>query len=245
VRAIYDDLAGCGDLCPSPRVDGAFARLVRLVVEAPAGLHARVLRHPAVRELVPRLRALCVEGEHQLEQAWAHRIATSARPRDELRRFPYVENYRMLHALEWDALARLGDGAAVERVAFVGSGPLPLTSFLLAGRAGVRVVDLDRDPHALALSRRVAEALGVADVTFRRSDVGSGAGDDELGDVDLVVLAAFVGSTPAERAVVIGHLAAVMAPGALLTVLGADGFTFHCRGLRRGTLAALVLRGLT
>ena len=111
VRAIYDDLAGCGDLRPSLRVDAAFARLVRLVVEAPAGLNACVLRHPAVRELVPRLRALCVEGEHQVERL-AHRIATSARPRDELRRFPYVENYRMLHALEWDALARLGDGAA-------------------------------------------------------------------------------------------------------------------------------------
>ena len=35
-----------------------------------------------------------------------------------------------------------------------------------------------------------------------------------------------------------------VATGAERTI-GADGFTFHCRGLRRGTLAALVLRGLT
>ncbi len=156
VRAVHDDLAGCPDLRPGPRVDAAFGRLVRLVVAGGAD-DARVLAHPAVREVAASLRAMCLVGEHLLELAWAPRIAAGPRPRDELERFPYVDNYRQLSAMEADALARLDDGAGVRtirRAAFVGSGPLPVTAFLMAGAGGVRVDCLERDPTAIDLSRR-------------------------------------------------------------------------------------------
>ena len=244
LRDIYDDLAACADLRPGPQVDDVFRRLVRFVVDEPADRAAALLDHADVRPIVPHLRALCFDGEYQLERAWARRIAEGPRPHDELERFPYVENYRRLGDMERRAVAAVtGDSPrAIEHVAFVGSGPLPFTSFLLADQGAVRVDNLDRDADALELSRRVAAALGVTGLGFRHVDVGSmqdirdirdgeddrdglgdGDGDGGLARYDLVVLAALVGATPADKARVLDHLAVSMAPGALLLVRSAQG----------------------
>ena len=223
LRAIHDELAACPDLQPGPVVDDAFRRLVRLAVETPDDEAAALLSHVAVRDVVDDLRALCYEGEHQLEVTWAARIAESATPEDELDRFPFVTNYRLLHEMEHEAVARLADGstyAGAGRVAFIGSGPLPLTAFLLAG-TGARVDNLDRDAGALTASRRVADALGVSGLAFVHADAT--APGTALDGYDLVVLAALVGRTPAEKARVIARLAEAMAPGSILLVRSARG----------------------
>jgi Nicotianamine synthase protein len=246
LRAIYEELVACEDLRPGAAVDDAFGRLVELVVGSSAGQAAEVLAHPAVSSVVPRLRALCFEGEYELERAWAQRIATSSDPGGDLGRFPYVENYRRLSAMERAVLARPFDAyrrRPPERVALVGSGPLPLTAFLLAGR-GVRVDNIDSDAAALALSRRVADALGIDGMSFLNVDVGTGAagtadaagatdaagaagaagaGVVDFAAYDLVVLAALVGLTPDGKSRVITHLATAMAPGALLLARSAHG----------------------
>ncbi len=229
LRAIHDELAACPDLRPGPVVDAAFHRLVRLAVDTPPERAGAVLAHAAVGDVVDDLRTLCFEGEYQLEVAWARRIAASADPVAELARFPFAANYRQLHALERDAVARLaeGDGHRPPRdhVAFVGSGPLPLTAFLLAGE-GTRVDNLDRDPSALAASQRVADALGVTGLGFLRMDAGASAEAGpaaDLGAYGLVILAALVGRTPEEKSRVIAHLARAMVPGAVLVVRSARG----------------------
>jgi Nicotianamine synthase protein len=245
LRTIYDELAACADLRPSPHVDAVFRRLVRLVVGAPVGVARGVLADPAVRGVVPQLRSLCFEAEYQLELGWASRIAESAAPEDELGQFPYVENYRLLHELERDALDRFAEGVAVERVALVGSGPLPLTSLLLASDPGVHVANFERDPVALGLSRRLAETLGATRMVFHRVDVGAGSGDVDLGCYDLVVLAALVGRTAGEKAHVIRHLAVKMAPGALLLARSAQGLrSVLYPEVEVGALAALDVLGV-
>jgi len=241
VREAYDDLVACADLRPGPRVDDVFRRLVRLVVEPPPDQAARVLDHPEVRPIAGHLRELSFEGEYQLERAWAQRIAAGERPHAELGRFPYADNYRRLGEMERDAVATVGGLVRRGRrdrpvdpgippdsgpqVAFVGSGPLPLTAFQLAADGAARVDNLDRDADALALSRRVADALEVTGLGFRHVDVGSAPPDGAAGlaRYDMVVLAALVGLTPADKARVLAHLASAMAPGALLLVRSARG----------------------
>lgn len=243
LRAIHDELAACRDLQPGPVVDAAFRRLVRLVVDTPDERADAILAHVALRDVADDLRSLCFEGEYQLEAAWALRIAESRDPVDELDRFPFAGNYRLLHAMEREAVERLaGAGGRAVRVAFVGSGPLPLTAFLLAGE-GVPVDNLDRDAAALALSRRVAGALGVTALGFGRMDAGGGEGVDLAGH-GLVILAALVGRTPGEKARVIAHLADAMAPGALLLVRSARGLrTLLYPAVDPGTLAGLDVLG--
>jgi hypothetical protein len=245
LRTIFEDLAACADLRPSPHVDAVFRRLVRLVVEAPVEIARGVLADPAVRGVVPQLRSLCSEAEYQLEMGWASRITRSEAPEDELGLFPYVDNYRLLHELERDALDRFAEGAAVERVALVGSGPLPLTSLLLVSDPGLHVANLERDPVALGLSRQLAETLGVTRMVFHRVDVGADSGDIDLGWYDLVVLAALVGRTPAEKVRVIRHLAVDMAPGALLLARSAQGLrTVLYPEVEVGALAAFDVLGV-
>jgi SAM-dependent methyltransferase len=227
LRAIYEELATCADLRPGPRVDAVFGRLVRLVLAAPPAEAPGVLAHEAVREVADHLRELCFAGEHHLEVAWAERVIASPDPHAELARFPYVDNYRRLGELERDVVRRLADGVsvpAIERVAFVGSGPLPVTSLQLVQETGLHVDNLDRDREALALSRRAADALSVRGLGFHEVDVGPDRDPGvDLAAYDLVVLAALVGSTTSDKARVIRHLAEVMAPGALLLVRSAHG----------------------
>jgi Nicotianamine synthase protein len=216
---LYRRLADRPDLRPGPEVDRLFGDLVRLVLDTPPDREPRLLGDPAVQALQGELHALCSEGEYQLELAWARRIAASAEPRAELARFPYAGNYHRLARMELDLLAEVTDRRP-GRVAFVGSGPLPLTSLLVAADLGVTVDNLDRDPAAVALGERVVRALGAADrLTFRRTDVT----DADLGGYDLVILAALVGASGPEKRAILGHLAATMAPGAVLLARSARG----------------------
>lgn len=218
VSGVYRELAACDDLRPGPGVDELFGRLVRLVLTAPAETVPAVLNDVEIQQLAPRLRALCARGEGELELAWADRIVAGRQPREELARFPYAANYRQLSRMEIGVLASALP-PRVRSLAFVGSGPLPLSSFHLADGLDVHVDNLDRDPAALRAGERVAAALGYDALCFREADVL----DADLSGYDVVVLAALVGDTFEAKRRVLAHLAATMRPGALLLARSARG----------------------
>ncbi|NEE02945.1 nicotianamine synthase family protein [Phytoactinopolyspora halotolerans] len=225
VCSIYRALDSCPDLTPGPHVDGLFGRLVQLVLNTPEPVALSVLEDPAVRASTPHLRRLCARGETELERRWAERICRSADPQGELHRFPYLDNYRRLIRMEAAALdhawfrAARADQRAPRTVAFVGSGPLPLSSFFLADHLEVPVHNIDRDADVVAGSRMLAEALGRTDVRFRHADAAS----VDLRGYDVVVLAALVGETAADKDALLCHLATAMDPGALLLLRSARG----------------------
>lgn len=220
--ALHEQLAAAPDLRPGPVVDALFRELVGLVLSLPGAEGDAVLADPAVASLLPDLVSLCGQAEYQLELAWARRIAGSAVPRQALDAFPYLANYHELSRLEHRLVAEAAGlaGLALRQVAFVGSGPLPLTGLLLSRALGVLVDNIDRDPAAVALSRSVGEALGADGCRFHERDMFE---CDDLDRYDLVVLAALVGLDPAGKARALCHLAATMRPGALLLARSAQG----------------------
>jgi hypothetical protein len=220
IEHVHERLAAAPDLRPGSVIDGLFAELVALVLDTPAAQADVVLDDPVVQKLLPRLVRLSAQGEYELELAWAERIAAGRRPHDELRRFPYLANYRELSRLEHAAVA--AHRGRVRRVAFVGSGPLPLTALFLAERFGVAVDNIDVDATAVTAAGAVGVALGIDRWTFHQHDVLT----HDLARYDLVVLAALVGLGPDDKHRILAHLAATMAPGALLLARSA-------RGLRR------------
>lgn len=236
LRSVHDELTAFADLRPGPRVDAAFRRLVDLVLRTPDEQAPGILARDDVRRIAERLRSLCCDGEHHLEAAWAARIAASDEPHAELARFPFSANYRLLHAMERDALEQVvgppGTARPVRRAALVGAGPLPLTALLLHARLPVTVDCIDRDVAALDAGRRVADALDVRGIHFLRGDVGAEPGAEgrratgsriDLGAYDLVVLAALVGRTPGEKARAIEHLRAATPPRTVLVLRSARG----------------------
>lgn len=222
VRDLYEQLASAPSLEPSEKTDALFSRLVEQCTQADAGTAADVLSDPEVVRLRPRLIELCSAGEYLLERSWARAAVQAKNPRAELARFPYHANYERLTQLEVHALLgaaeRAGDHerSRVRRVLFVGSGPLPLTSILLAEVYGMKVDNVDSDPEAHRLGAKLARAAGLAvELSFRLCDA---AEVEDLGSYDVVFLAALAGLDEAEKRSIIEQLRQRMQPEALLVI---------------------------
>lgn len=223
VRDLYEQLAAAQSLEPSKRTDSLFSRLVEQCTQADAGTAAAVLAEPEVVRLRPRLIELCSAGEYLLERSWARAAVAAENPRAELARFPYHANYERLTQLEVHALLGAVERAGkeyeerrVRRVLFIGSGPLPLTSVLLAEVYGMKVDNVDSDPEAHGLGAELARAAGLSEeLSFRLCDA---AELEDLSGYDAVFLAALVGLDEAGKQSIIERLRRRMRPGALLVI---------------------------
>ena len=130
------------------------------------------------------------------------------RPAGTLARFPYLGNYRRLVRLEVDALGRTAR-RRVRRVAFLGSGPLPLSALLLAQRA--RRAGRRRRPRRRRLSRPAPGGHGARRRPGRVRR--GGRGELDLAAYDVVVLAALVGESRDEKQPIAPAPAAAMRAG--------------------------------
>jgi SAM-dependent methyltransferase len=220
VRRLYRRIAALPDLAPGPLTDAAFTELVRLTT-APSSTDTQraVLADPNVRALTPHLRRLCGAAEYELERRWATRVVASTDPGVELRAFPYYDNYRRLTRLEYHTVTGL-TGARPARVAFVGSGPLPLTSVLLGARYRVRVDNIDIDPAATRSAGQLADALRANRLRFHTADI---LDHHDFAAYDAVWLAALVGRDDAHKRTVLAHLFDQLRPGTLLLARSAHG----------------------
>lgn len=205
------------DLTPANQnVNRALGAFVRAVLDYPEDSIAEIqsiLAHNDVKNLrVPLLRKLA-EAEFQMELFYAQpgRVAS----------FPYHENYRVLVAEEVAAvnLDHVGNPDDADSVSgeiyFIGSGPLPLTAIECARQTGRHVTCVERDPVAVALSRRVIAEMGVENLVQVIEGDGSvlnyaGAG--------LVMVAALVDG----KEKTIANIRDT-APGAMIGIRSAEG----------------------
>lgn len=115
------------------------------------------------------------------------------------------------------------------KLAFIGSGPLPLTSLcILDIFPSAYVHNIDRDPSALSISKSLSAELGYAGrMSFACVDVS--VQQDEIKDAtkwnefDVVFLAALVGMDTISKLAILQGLATRMKPGTLLVVRSAKG----------------------
>ena len=211
---LHQDLSALPTLSPNAHTNAVFSELVRLATHPEDDQLARqILANSDIRRIIPGLRRLCAAGESELERSWTRQIIGSRDPQEELRDFPYFGNYEQLARLEHHAVLGV-TGRRPRRVLFVGGGPLPLTSLLLASEHGHTEIDsIDVDPEAIHLAVRLADVLQVDAVRFRCADV---LDCTDIAGYDMVCLAAMVGPQPGEKIRVIEHLYQHMRPGALL-----------------------------
>lgn len=217
-----EGLARRAGLEPGEQTDRAFGELIELCSHRSGPVSAAVLGDPRIRAVTARLRQLCADGEFRLERSWARRIAAAADVDEELRSFPYLNNYEALVALELHTVAGLlaAVGApAPARCCVLGSGPLPLTALLIARRQGCPVDAVDLDVEATVLARDVLRRLPGGNLVHpRHRDARHFAG---VGAADIVLLAALVGLDPAAKRAVVSAVVDRMRPGGLLVVRSA------------------------
>lgn len=197
---------------PGPDVNALFGELVEAVLLCDYD--------PSLLELsfsLGELRDACAEAESALEFRWAQRLAAG----DALSSFPYVINYELLSAFELGVVeGALGRSIVGMRVAFAGSGPLPLSALLLheAG-AVVTAIDIDADANAAA-ARWLEATLGASPIEFDTADI---AAIPSLAEFDVVFLAALVGSDVEAKTAILRQLGGSMRPNALLVARSAMG----------------------
>ncbi|KAE8675445.1 Nicotianamine synthase 1 [Hibiscus syriacus] len=171
-----------------------------------------------------KLIRLCGVAEGHLENHFSTILASYENPLHHLDDFPYYANYLKLSQLEFDILTKHCPNVP-NKVAFVGSGPLPLTSIVLATFHIKTSVFDNYDIDPLANSKAIQLVSSDPDLsrrmTFHTTDIINVT--HALKEYDVVFLAALVGMDKDEKVKVIDHLAKYMSPGAILMLRSAHG----------------------
>ncbi|KAH6627213.1 Nicotianamine synthase [Chaetomium sp. MPI-SDFR-AT-0129] len=248
----HSELLKLPHLRPAPAINQLLGNLVSVCSE----IHDRefvdkVLSNPDVQAVLPSLRQICARAESCLELHWAEHILSSEGSPDEvlerLKTFPYYENYEELTRLEYCAILS-ATKTAPQRVAFIGSGPLPLTSLCLLQHLKQNptnallanpppsssdaklshkdpvILNVDYDASAIAASLTLSLALGEPGrgMEFICADAAAPS-ERDLAEFDVVYMAALVGVTQTEKESIILRVVDRMRAGALLVVRSSWG----------------------
>ncbi|GAB4835677.1 nicotianamine [Ancistrocladus abbreviatus] len=222
IAELYEKISRLENLKPSKDVNMLFTQLV-LTCMPPSPIDVPKLCR-RVQEMRSKLIRLCGEAEGLLESHYSTILGSFENPLDHLNIFPYFNNYLKLSQLEFDILSRHSTDVP-GRVAFVGSGPLPLTSIVLAlyhlTTTSFHNYDIDPSANSMASSLVSSDPDLSERMLFHTTDIMNVT--DELKDYDVVFLAALVGMDKEAKVQVIDHLAKYMAPGAVLMLRSAHG----------------------
>ena len=137
-----------------------FARLDQMAAMDVNDTEAARLRHdPDLQPVIDKITRMKRINGLRLEITMAKTLIQSPTPWKTLEQFVYYPNYLELARMEFEG----GELAPGNRVAFLGSGPLPLTLISLCSRYGIKGVGIERCHDYAALSRQLISVLGLDD----------------------------------------------------------------------------------
>lgn len=223
VCKIYEKISMLENLNPSNHVNELFTQLVTTCT-SPCPIDV-TQQSQEVKETISKLIRLCGKAEGLLESHYSTLIGSHEKPLNHIKLFPYYSNYLKLSHLEFTMLTTHCTQLLPEKLAFVGSGPLPLTSIMLA-KYYLRHTcfhNYDMDPIANAKAYNLVSSdpdlsKRMFFLTADIADVSNG-----LKEYNVVFLAALVGMDKKEKEKIINHLGKHMAPGAILLLRSAHG----------------------
>ncbi|KAL4318623.1 hypothetical protein GQ457_18G006900 [Hibiscus cannabinus] len=222
VCKLYEQISSLESLKPCKDVDMLFTQLV-VTCMPPSPIDVTKLCK-TIQDIRSKLIQLCGEAEGHLESHFSNILGSYENPLHYLNIFPYYSNYLKLSQLEFNILTKHCSNVPT-KVAFVGSGPLPLTSIVLASfhLTATSFHNYDVDPSANSKALRLVSSDPDLSrrMFFHTTDIMDVT--NALNDYDVVFLAALVGMDKNAKVRVIDHLAKYMAPGAILMLRSAHG----------------------
>jgi Nicotianamine synthase protein len=173
VLATHATLIGEDDLSPrNPKINRVLSALVQGITEGcPANDVGDVLQDPAVRAARGELLGRLAIAECEMERSWGEKFCSrSSLTVDDFSEFIYWDCYCHLVAGELQHLSLCPKAGAARAIAFVGSGPLPLSAIIMHARTGMKVTCIDVDPRACRLARELGCKAGFADIAVECAD---------------------------------------------------------------------------
>ncbi|KAL3566734.1 hypothetical protein D5086_032149 [Populus alba] len=163
-------------------------------------------------------------AEGLLELESAKFLIKTPQSLNSLHLFPYHGNYVKLPSLEYRILHENGV-VQPKKVAFVGSGPMPLTSFIMAIHhmkfTHFDNFDVDEAANGVARQLVVSDAELEKRMKFETCDMVDVK--EKLSEYDCIFLAALVGLNKDEKLKILSHLRKYMKEGGILLVWSANG----------------------
>lgn len=219
VCQLYEDISKLESLSPSEDVNTLFIDLVSTCIPPnPIDVSQLCTKIKTIRSNLIRL---CGQAEGLLEKHYSEILGSLENPLDHLHIFPYYSNYLKLSHREFDLLSHHCSNP--RRLAFVGSGPLPLTSIVLASQHMGSTIFHNYDIDASANSMATKLIASHPDLSKRMEFHTTDIMNVSLKEYDVVFLAALVGMETEEKTRVIEHLTEHMSPGAILMLRSAHG----------------------
>ena len=161
--------------------------------------------------------------------------------------FPYHQNYVDLVRMEMNAIASVKPDLDTRNLAFLGSGPLPLTSLCISHHLRSECVtshNIDQDATAITTAVTLCRALGHSSKTMRFQCASAGSPEVDLGCFDIVYLAALVGGCSRHKHEIMTHVVKRMKPGALIVMRSAHSLRrllYPVRTSRTSACAATII----
>jgi len=126
-------------------------------LEVSSHLASHILEDPEIRQALPTIRSYYAAFFDHHEVLLAENMLRSKDPWSMLKKFPLYPRYKALIKNQVEAVSLSQD----QVLAFLGCGPLPISSILLGGLYGIRSIGLDVDPLAASLARKCIQCLGL------------------------------------------------------------------------------------
>lgn len=219
---IHGSVSKLESLRPSKQVNTLLTHLVNLCIP-PSSIDITAL--PEETQLIRHsLITLCGKAEGLLELEFSTFLSKLSQPLNNLNLFPYYGNYVKLANLEYRILS---DNGVVQpkKVAFIGSGPLPLSTLILATHHMKSTCfdnfDIDESANVAARQLVASDAELQGRVKFHTQDVMEVR--DKLGEYDCIFLAALVGMNKEEKVEILGHVWKYMKEGGTILVRSVKG----------------------
>ncbi|KAJ4709344.1 Nicotianamine synthase [Melia azedarach] len=222
VMQIHASISKLESLRPSKQVNSLFTHLVKLCTP-PASIDIKELPEN-VKQMRESLIVLCGIAEGLLEFEFATFITKIPQPLNNLNLFPYYGNYVKLANLEYNIL-NINGVVQPKKVAFVGSGPMPLTSIVMASHhmKSTHFDNFDIDEVANVVGRKIvaSDAEFEKRMKFLTCDIMEVK--EKLAKYDCIFLAALVGMSKEMKVKIIGHIRKYMKDGGFLLLRSAKG----------------------
>ncbi|CAN1161613.1 Nicotianamine synthase [Linum perenne] len=225
VCQLYDQITSLETLKPSKEVNSLFIQLVNTCMP-PNPIDVNKDLSPEVQKIRSKLIVLSGMAEGYLESHYSAILGSYPNPLDHLEIFPYYSNYLKLSLLEFTLLKESQPSLNPKKIAFLGSGPLPLTSIVLATKHFTDTTfhnyDIDVEANELGSKLVLADQDLSSRMVFHTKNVME-VTEEELEEFDVVFLAALVGMDKEVKVKVISHLGKHMRDGAILMLRSAHG----------------------